>query len=370
MLLIYIVLFRLVIIKRYLTYYDFINMGFLLIIGFIVYKIIGFKKNNNRLICYSTMQNLIISFIIYYVLIYFLGLYLGFTYNPFSMNYKLIGRYLFSLVGFIVLREFIRYMIAKNTNKRNYFGLVLLTLLFSLFDIIMEISGYNLHTGSGVFEFIEVAVIPNLAINFVLSYFSYNYDLKTSLFFVLMLKTPVYFMPIYPDLGNYFSSILIILFVFFCYYQSSIVLERYERKLNVIKRRKYNYKIIIVIPLFIFAGLVSGLFKYHLFAIGSNSMVPYFSKGDTVLIEKLSKDELDEVKTGDVLAFYAGNVMLVHRVTDIEVNDDNYLFSTKGDNNPEPDNFRTDGNDVYGKVKFTIKYLGIPSIEIRELLSE
>lgn len=143
-----------------------------------------------------------------------------------------------------------------------------------------------------------------------------------------------------------------------------------ERKLNVIKRRKYNYKIIIVIPLFIFAGLVSGLFRYHLFAIGSNSMVPYFSKGDTVLIEKLSKDELDEVKTGDVLAFYAGNVMLVHRVTDIEVNDDNYLFSTKGDNNPEPDNFRTEDNDVYGKVKFTIKYLGIPSIEIRELLSE
>lgn len=370
LLLIYIIMFRLVIVKRYLAYYDFINIGFLLIICLFVYRVFGYRKSNNSLICYSTMQNLIISFIIYYVMIYVLGLFFGFVYNPFSMNLKLILRNLSSLVVFICLREFIRYMIVKGSNKRDILSFVLITLLFSLFDIIMEISGYNLYTGSGIFEFIESSIIPNLALNCMLTYLSYYYDLKCSLFFILLMKTPIYFMPIFPDLGDYFSSVLTILFTFYCYYQASIVLEKYERKLSVVNRKKYSLKILIVFPLLIFAGLVSGLFKYHLFAIGSNSMVPYFSKGDTVLIEKLDKDELDEVKVGDVLAFYAGKVLIVHRITNIEELDDDYLFSTKGDNNPDADNFKTDSDHVYGKVKFVVKYLGIPSIEIRDLLSE
>lgn len=363
-------MFRLVITKYFLSYYNIFNILFMLFIGLFIYKFNGYYKKRN-IISYNMLQNLFIIFIIYYVLIYLMGLVFGYLSNPYSMNIILILKNLFILIIFILIREWYRYIVIRQVSKNNYIPFIIVTLLLSLFDIIMEISGYNLTYSGGIFEFIESSVIPNISLNLILSYFAYNYNYKIAVIYALLIKTPVYFMPLYPDLGKYFGTIINLVFMFYSYFKSSLIIENYERKTNKRINKKSNVKLyLMIIPLIVFISLISGLFKYHLFAIGSNSMVPYFSKGDTVLIEKLNIKEQENLKVGDVLAFYNGKIIIVHRITEIKEINDKKIYITKGDNNPNVDNILITSDNIYGKVILTIKYLGIPSIELRELFDK
>lgn len=367
--LIYIIIFRLVIMKYFLAYTNIVNILFFGVLSLWGYYAFGFPKRNT-LRDYNVIQVTTISFLIYYIIIYIMGLFFGFVSNVYSLTiYNIIKNVL--LVGICyVFRELFRYIIFKTCSKNNKKALIFVTILITLLDIIMEINISDFNNLFNIIEFICESVIPNIAINLMLSYLAYHFSYRTLLFFVMIWALPTYVLPIFPNLGSYFGGILEILLLFYCYYEFSIILEKWERKIKY--NRKYNKKINLVfvfIPIFILVGLISGLFKYHLLAIVSNSMIPYFSRGDGVLIEKISKDDVGTLKIGDVVAYNYGNKLVVHRIVEITKNRNKYLFKTKGDNNLSVDSWTVSDEMVYGKVICTIKYIGIPSVEVSELLN-
>lgn len=371
LLLSYIILFEIVITKYFIKYVDIINILFLLLLSLILYSKLGFSKRK-KLINYTSLQTIFICFIIYYFLIYVFGLFVGFLSNGYSLKLLNIARNVIVALLIFSLKEFIRYMIAKKAGKGKYFPLIIITVLLALFDIFMGINGYDLTTGTGVFEFIESLVIPNLTLSALLSYISYKLDYRLALVFLVFYSLPKYFLPIFPDMGSYISSMVNLIFIFICYYNISLIVERDERKLkktSVSSNGSY-FVILIVVPLLIVIGLVSGVFKYHLFAIGSNSMLPVFARGDAVLIEKLKKEEYDTLKKGDIIAVYYNKEIIVHRIISITENRGEYIIKTKGDNNDSIDAWTVHGKDIYGRVKNIIKYIGLPSVELSELLNE
>ena len=109
--------------------------------------------------------------------------------------------------------------------------------------------------------------------------------------------------------------------------------------------------------------LVSGIFKYQIVAIASNSMKPIYEKGDAVIIEKKNPNK---IKEQDILVFKKNNTYITHRVIEIIKNENNYNFITKGDNNKELDKYKVPENEVIGTVKYIIKYLGFPTIWLNE----
>jgi signal peptidase len=366
--LVYIIIFKTIILKSFIAYIDLSNILFFGILTLIVYKFLGLPKKNN-LINYSGGQTLIINFIIYYVFIYFLGLFFGFLRSSYSLKFINIAKNIIVVIIFYILRELYRYIIVRKSTKKNKISFGAVTILFSVLDIIMEMNAYDLSTGIGMFEFISACVIPNLALNMLLCYISYAFNYKLVLMFLFLYILPNYFLPIFPDLGYYVGSIIKLLFIFVCYYQLSVLTEKYEKKVSVdVSVRRRLLLIPFVIPLVVLVGLVSGLFKYHLFAIGSNSMLPYFSRGDAVLIRKLSNDELKNIKVDDVIAFHHNDEILVHRVISISNENGVYKIMTKGDNNDVSDGWILENNDIYGEVEYVIKYIGLPSVELSELL--
>ena len=370
MLLIYIIMFRFVIVKYFLNYVDIINIVFFSILSLWSYFTYGFQKRDN-LKDYSVIQTTIICYIFYYILIYILGLFFGFVSNFYSLKLFNIIKNVFVAICFYGVREMYRYMMIKSMNKRNKLSLVFIIGLFTLLDIIMEINIGDFSNVSSIFEFFEVSVIPNVAINLILSYLAYNFNYKALLVFILFYILPNYFMPIFPNLGNYFGSVLKLVFIYYCYYQYSYIIEKWECKEKYVKgNNKKISSVITIILIVMFVGMVSGLFKYHLFAIVSDSMIPYFSRGDSVLIEKVSVDETESLKVGDVIAFNYNNQMIVHRIVEIKNNGEYYSFITKGDNNPSVDSWILDYEDIYGKVKFVFKYIGIPSVELYDILNK
>ena len=369
-LLVYIIIFKPVIIEHFLVQIDFINILFFGLLILLLYFTVGFPKRKT-LINYNAMQTIVIFFIIYYVLIYIFGLFFGFLSSIYSLTLVNILKNVVAITILLVLKELYRYIVIQKTKNENYIAIILVTVCFTFLDVIMEINIYDLNSAIGIFEFIEASVIPNLILNILLSYIVYKFNYSVSIIFLLFYNLPNYFLPVFPDMGNYFGSLVKIIFDFICYYRLSLLLEKYEIRTSLMSRSNKNFGIIMVmVPIFILIGLISGIFKYHLFAIGSNSMIPIFAKGDAVLIEKVDKDELEFIEVDDIIALYYNNQIIVHRVVSIEKNDGNYTFKTKGDNNPSVDVWTTEGKDVYGKMKYVVKYIGIPSIELNELMSK
>ena len=234
----------------------------------------------------------------------------------------------------------------------------------------MEINGYDLSSTRGITEMIGALILPKLAISALLSYIAYNFSYKLAIVFLVLLDLPKYFLSLLPDLGMYVSSILTLVLVFVIYYQLSLIREKYERKLPLTKTKTNKLKIgVLLAILLMFVGLVSGLFKYHLFAIASNSMIPVFERGDAVLIEKIKKEEMNELKEDDILAFYYNNQVIVHRIMSIKNTNGELLIKTKGDNNETPDGWTVNNDMIYGKVIGVVRYIGIPSVELSELMN-
>ena len=96
-------------------------------------------------------------------------------------------------------------------------------------------------------------------------------------------------------------------------------------------------------------------------------MEPYIAKGDAIVYERF-KDS-GEVKIGNILVFKKENKIIVHRIIDIvEVNDNEKVYYTKGDANSKEDGFPLTEDEILGVVKLRIKYIGIPSVTLGELL--
>ena len=136
--------------------------------------------------------------------------------------------------------------------------------------------------------------------------------------------------------------------------------EKYE--LQTLRRIAY---IPIIVCLLVLVVLISGIYTNTLIAIGSNSMVPSFARGDGVIY---TKTKTQEIKVGEVIAFKNKERVITHRVMAIQKKNNKIYFKTKGDANNAPDAYETLEDDVLGVVKWSIKFIGYPTLWFNDLI--
>lgn len=356
-----------------LTYNYFINLGFNTTIYNIIfwiifliftYFLIGYT-NNRSILKKQTIQYVIIYCIIYLLVIYFLGIVTGFNYSPFLHNLKSILKNIIPLITIIICRELIRYMIIfKGRFNKKFVNLV--TLLFILIDIVTVINLYKFSTGLLIFSFIGEVILKSLYNNYLETIIAYNTGPIPNIVYRIILECYIYLVPIIPDLGIYLTTMVNIILPVL------LVLKLNNINLNykLISKKKVNIsKKYITIPIFILLAilisLVSGLFRYKMIAVGSNSMLPIISKGDAVIYEKVSS--IDKLNEDDILVFKNEGVIYIHRIVEISKKNKDITIYTKGDNNAMNDEFTTSKEEVIGVVKQKIKYIGYPTIWLSEL---
>lgn len=105
---------------------------------------------------------------------------------------------------------------------------------------------------------------------------------------------------------------------------------------------------------------VPSFFGIRPFAIQTDSMAPFFNKGDLV-IDTVVKDYSD-LEVGDVITFWTviqgERVLNSHRIVQID-DYGNYLsFVTKGDNNTIEDSMTVHQSEIVGKYATHVKGLG------------
>lgn len=105
---------------------------------------------------------------------------------------------------------------------------------------------------------------------------------------------------------------------------------------------------------------VPDIFGYEPFSIQSDSMSPFFEKGDLVIDKRV--EDTSEIQVGDVITFWTiingEKVLNTHRVVEVQDGENFRYFVTKGDNNTIEDSLTVHESEVVGIYHKHIKKLG------------
>ena len=352
------VVFKLLVNNYFLEFSGYFDIIYYCIFFGYFYICYGKPRNKNYLnkIC---LRYMIIAILTYILVIYLVGLFTGFVKSVYTLKTIDILKNISPIVICILIREYIRFCVAFNS-KKSIHPLIIITTIFIIFELLEQALISDLGDGYHLFVFVSVQALPIIADQILSSYIVYNIGMLPSLLYNITFNVAFFVLPIYPDLGNYLNAVLGILFPFLLFLIFRKWIHYHDKEMIKFGRSVFK---LIAIPLLVFsvvlALLISGVFKYQLIAIGSDSMNPIYYRGDAVIYEK---KEATEVKEGDILVFKKRNATITHRVVKIIDKGNTLAFQTKGDNNDDLDLDVVNSSEVLGTVKYVVKYLGYPTL--------
>lgn len=361
----YVFLYRLVIIKHFLKFSGVITATYLLIIFFISYLFLGFQRNKMNTIRKETSTMVTISVLVYFILIYGCGFVTGFLKNSYSMNILTMIGNVFAPLFIIVFEELLRYTLIRSNKDKKYL-IVLTTIGLVIFDL-----GINLFINKYVFDVIFVQLttigLPIVVKQCVMTYLALELGYIPPLFYRIMIEIYIFIVPVVPDIGNYFISMLgVIMPLVIFMYSSRMLKEYYNGVDHDFGKKMFSIADIpVAIVIVVLMVLISGFFQYQLIGVASGSMHPTIDKGDAVLVDQ--KISVETLKEGDIVAYTRDDLIVIHRIVNVEINDNIVIFNTKGDANNANDDIELSIDDIKGKVIFKIPYIAWPSVYLSEM---
>ena len=288
------------------------------------------------------------------------GLSFGYYRSPFTARYW--WKYILPYALTICAGEYIRRVLLAQEKKSlvaiTYIGFVFLDA--ALFKGTAEFRNFSLF-----WDYCGMTVIPAVTANLLYHFLSKCYGCLPVIGYRVILAVYPYFLPVKPQMPEAmlaFAKVLIPLLLI------SFIQLLYGKRRNAAPKRNTPLQRILaaVMVLFMtaFIMLISCKFRYGLLVIATESMTGSINKGDAVIYERYDDQLLQE---GQVIVFSDSNRLVVHRIVGLEKINGVLRIYTKGDANEAPDmGFITTG-DVVGIETMTVKYLGYPTVWMREL---
>ena len=365
----FIIIYNFVVLKKFGAYADTVNLAFWIVITLIMLIKYRFPKDKNYYKG-SAIRIVIISLLLYLIVIYSIGLFSGFNNFVYSHSIIYILKNIIPIIFVVLSKTIVRYLISKNS-VANIRPMILLTILFIILDITVAANYYSFYNGEQIFIFICLVCLPYIARESLDSYIVYKVSYVPSLILQLSYNLYPYVLPFFPDLGDYITSLLGVLFPFFIYKSIEKTIER-ENKHRVLIIKMSNKLVVtfVILVLAVNAALISGLFSYKMIAIASNSMVPEYGRGDAIIYQKIEDNELENLHKGNIIVFDENGTIMTHRIVNIKEGEDGYYYKTKGDNNNAEDDFTVSDYNVIGVVKYVVPMAGYPTIWVGEFLQK
>lgn len=332
------------------------------LLSFIFFK---FRKDKTYARIQVTITMLLIG-IVQIVLYLLTGFLEGFSKNAISMSFNRFLTVILPIILILVVIELLRYMISVKFEKNNLIRILSIT-MFVLFDVTLFGSNVSFNSLDSLLEFLGITFFPSLVSNIVFDDMVVKYGYKPILVYRLLTTLCYYMLPIVPNMYILFRAIARIVIPLIFYFILSYMYDRvtFQEVLKV-KPKISISSIIILILVIVMAGLISCEFRYGILTIGSGSMTGTLNKGDIAFFEKFNGQELE---IGDIIIFKRGKRNIVHRITQVGIFNDEYVYITKGDKNKVEDNGYVYQKNIQGIVHYRIKYIGYPSIWIRNLFN-
>lgn len=301
---------------------------------------------------------------IYLAVFYLIGFYFGYYEAPVKLSLWSVWNYIIPLSVIIISSEVIRHILLSQKSKRPKF---LVFAIMVLIDLIIYTGVYDLNNLNDFLTVIGFILFASVACNLLYNYISIRFGYKGIIVYRVVTALYVYFIPIVPDIYIFFRSVLRMVYPYMIY----LVLDYTYAKRHLIadyvdQRKKVVNTTILVILATLLSMLVSCQFKYGIIVIGSGSMTGTLNKGDATIYERYDNQKIEE---GDVIIFNSDGLRIIHRVVDIKKVNGQTRYYTKGDANIEMDEDYITEKDIVGLTLFKIRYIGYPSIWVKDIFS-
>lgn len=342
----------------------------LILLGFAIY-ITRTEKHRLKAKTEKT-QTVLITIMVYLIIYYILGMLFGYQNSPYSHDILSVIKNIWSYVGIIVCQEFVRETLCTG-NRIKWYWYLLITLLFTVFEINFYRIGNNFIDGETLFKYASVTLLPVLARNMLFTYMAVVGGYGCNLCFRIPIMLCTLLMPLFPDMKWFWTALFDLLIVVIVFVQVNYIQQKKVSRSNrrSLRKEKLSHVIPVIALLILFVSFVAGVFKYMPVAIMSNSMASVIERGDVVVIQKLSDEEKKNLKVNDIIQYTLDGSSVVHRIIKIDqVTENNYVFTTKGDNNNAEDFLPVNLDQIKGKVLFKVKKIGYPSVFLQELFEK
>ncbi|MBQ8205982.1 MAG: signal peptidase I [Bacilli bacterium] len=321
---------------------------------------------------YATL--LMVIFAIFYIAIfYLLGLYFGFTRAKILLSISTILRIILPLSIIIISSEVLRRVFLSQKLQIKIKSLkldispILTFIAMIIIDILVYAEVYNLAKLDDFLTVLGFVFFASLSCNLLYNYITNRHGVKGIIIYRLATVLFVYIIPITPNVYIFFRSFLRMLYPYIIY----VIFEKLFRKEKITtakteQRREFIGNTVFITLAALLVMLISCQFKYGIIVVGSESMTGSLNKGDAVIFEKYKNQPIEN---GQVIIFKYNDIQTIHRVVEIQKVNGEIRYYTKGDANARNDNeYRTD-KDIYALVNLRVKYIGYPTLWVRELFS-
>ena len=343
---------------------------FLLLYAFVVRKL--FKKKKVHSIYNRQVIILLIIFgVLYVTLFYLMGVFFGFLKSKYIFSLWTIFHMIIPTILMIVGSELIRNKLLEQDLKCDIRGRKV-NISMGLCYIAMVLVDMHIYTGvydlTNLDDFLTAmgfVLFAAMSCNLLYNYITVRFGGIGIMAFRLITVLFAYIIPFVPDVYLFFRTFLRIIFPYFAY----IIFEKtYAKRGFEIAYKDKKKSIIETTVVFaivtIMVCLISCKFTYGILVIGSESMTGSINMGDAVVFKNT---ETDKINKGDIVVFQKDGIRTVHRISDIQNINGEVRYFTKGDSNKEVDKGYILRKDIVGKVKLKIKYLGYPTLFVRNL---
>lgn len=349
----------------------YVITGIMLPFLILMFVIVGYERDSFRN-KKDVILNMSIILLAYYFITYFLGLFSGFVKTGYSLSVVNIIKNTFPFILMIIVCELLRYELFSKS-KGNMLCMIFGCILFVAVDVNLSVHLYDVTTALGLTKMICLVVFPSVTKNVFLAFLTMKVGYKCAMFYRFITELNTYLFPIFPDFGEYINVLLKTSLPIIMMAKINNMFNYYEQR--KIKTSRYNNRNLILYSfitfwLLVIVILTSGLFTYQALTIGSGSMSPKIEKGDVVILKRVKTEKIKTLKKGDILVYNHENKIIVHRIVKKVYVDGNYSFITKGDNNNARDGWVVKGSDVIGMVEFRIRWIGMPTVALNELLNK
>lgn len=334
-----------------------IQLLFWLVLGIILYDTFPPMKERKKEVS-STIRMMLRILFLYYSIVFLLGLWIGYGNNQISISFKFL---LTQIVPFILILFFQEYVRGKLLFQTTFKERIFLTILFTLATSITVFTIYQNQDIILTSSLIITIILSSITSNMLYTYLTYDKSYKLSLLFRYLTELMLFIIPIFPQVSTIwriiFTMLLPILVLDQLYRYSPYQRRHFDKGFRLL------FYPVMVVFIFVFV-LVTGISRYQMIAVASNSMKPVFRRGDTIVFDKKDKN----IEVNDIIVFKRNNQIVIHRVSKIIKQGNKLYYETKGDNNSLPDHAYVSEKDVIGTVTGHVSYLGYPSIWIKELI--
>ena len=343
----------------------------LFICDLIFFLVLGSEKSNkrlNKIIDFDVFMFLMVFLILYYLF----GIIIGYAKSNNYLTLYGLTVFIIPTILKIVFKEHLRKLILTKSGN-NKFLITYTVLLFIMIDILPALSMLKMSNMHDVFIFIALVLLPSITFNISATYINMKVGYMPVIIYLLIFSLYQYVVPIVPNPSEYLKAIIDFILPILILFKVRKIVNKYSDEDKEIDR---NYKksaiILLIIPIIltiIIIYFVSGYFKYYALAIASGSMNPIFDRGSVVITEQVNEkyDNYNKLKEGEIIAFKAEKNIVVHRLIRIVNTDNEVYYYTKGDANKKEDDYLIKKENIIGIVKFTIPYIGYPTVWFSEI---